>query len=78
MYTTLDNLIVDAVMASRNSPMYNQQVDAEGKRIAVATGRDDMRVIDSRVQFLRRKGRIAYYTKSQAPDGKAGWYVPAN
>ena len=78
MYKTLDELIVRAVEASRQSPMYEGSVAAEGRRIAEAAGRDGMRVIDGRVQYLRRKGRIAYYNKAQAPGGKEGWYVPAN
>lgn len=78
MYEKLDELIVRAVGACHKSPMYVGSVAAEGKRIADETGRDDMRVIDGRVQYLRRKGRIAYYNKSQAPDGNAGWYLPDN
>lgn len=78
MYEKLDELIVRAVGSSRQSPMYVGSVAAEGKRIADGTGRDDMRVIDSRVQHLRRKGRIVYYNKAQAPGGMAGWYLPAN
>lgn len=78
MYEKLDELIVRAVGAFHKSPMYVGSVAAEGKRIADETGRDDMRVIDGRVQYLRRKGRIVYYNKSQAPDGNAGWYLPDN
>ena len=78
MYEKLDELIIRAVGNSRQSPMYVGPVADEGKRIADETGRDDMRVIDSRVQYLRRKGRIAYYNKAQAPGGIAGWYLPAN
>ncbi len=78
MYTKLDQLIVCAVGASRQAPMYDRLVAAEGGRIAAETGRDAMRVIDGRTQALRRAGRIAYYNKGQAPDGKAGWYLPAN
>ena len=78
MYEKLDELIVRAVGACHKSPMYVRSVAAEGKRIADETGRDDMRVIDGRVQYLRRKGRIVYYNKSQAPDGNAGWYLPDN
>lgn len=78
MYEKLDELIIRAVGTFRQSPMYVGSVAAEGKRIADATGRDDMRVIDGRVQYLRRNGRIAYYNKAQAPGGKAGWYLPDN
>lgn len=78
MYTELDQLIVCAVGASRQAPMYNRLVAAEGERIAAETGRDAMRVIDGRTQVLRRAGRIAYHNKGQAPDGKAGWYLPSN
>ena len=77
-YEKLDALIIQAVSASNGNPMYHRHVAAEGLRIAEASGRDDMRVIDGRLQALRKAGKIRFLNKKDAPEGKAGWYVGAN
>lgn len=74
-YQKLDALILDAVASSIRSPLYNKLVYEEGKRIAFATGRDDMRVIDGRIQALRKAGKISFLSKSKAPNGCGGWYL---
>lgn len=74
-YTTLDHLIVLAVTRSRCTPLNARDVAAEGCRIGQETGRDDMRIIDARIQALRKAGNIVWLPKAKAPNGKAGWYV---
>jgi hypothetical protein len=78
LYEKLDSLIIKAIYEDERNPMYKRDVAAEALRIAKATGRDDMRVIDGRLIALRKAGMIRYLKKSEAPEQKAGWYlVPA-
>lgn len=72
MYKALDGLIIASIEKYR-SPLYDEDVVAESKRLAAATGRESFRVIDGRLKALRRQKRITWFTKSTAPDGKAGW-----
>ncbi len=71
MYEKLDKLIVE-VIANRESPIYNKFVIEEAARIAKATGRIDFRVIDGRLQALRKAKKICYLTKSKS-NGQWGW-----
>jgi hypothetical protein len=75
VYQKLDSLIIKAVSKNRASPMYDPDVCVEARRIADATGRNDMRVIDGRLTALRKSGAIRYFNKPEAPNNKAGWYV---
>ena len=77
-YETLDAAIIRAIESSNGNPTYNRAVAAEGLRIAESSGRDDMRVIDGRLQALRKAGKIRFLNKAEAPGGKHGWYVGAN
>lgn len=72
-YAELDKRIIK-VIAERGSPLYNEHVNEEAKRIGVATGRLAFRVIDGRLQELRKSGKICYLTKSEN-NGQRGWYV---
>lgn len=73
MYEELDKLIVEAV-AKRNSPLYDKRINEEATRIAKCTGRDDFRVIDGRLQALRKAGKIRHLTKAES-NGQGGWHV---
>lgn len=76
-YDTLDRLIVAAIERKKN-PLYDGSVATEAARLAAATGRDDYRVTDARLQALRKKNRIQHLTNVQAKaldGGKAGWRV---
>lgn len=73
-YEVLDRHILAAIRAGRN-PTYDWHSSGEAGRIAKETGREGFRVIDLRLQALRRQGRIQYLTKGKAPDGKQGWRV---
>lgn len=59
MYEKLDALIIAAISDGR-SPLYASAVDEEAERIAEATGRESFRVLDGRIQHLRKKGRICW------------------
>jgi hypothetical protein len=59
MYEKLDSLILNAIRDGR-SPLYTSAVDEEAERIAEATGRESFRVLDGRIQHLRKKGRICW------------------
>jgi hypothetical protein len=72
-YAELDKRILK-VIAERGSPLYNKHVNEEARRLAAATGRDDFRVIDGRLQALRKAGTIRHLTKSES-NGQGGWHV---
>lgn len=72
MYDELDNRILDAVKRNK-SPLYDSGVSREAERIAAETGREAFRVTDGRLQALRRKKRIQWMTKAEAPGGCGGW-----
>ena len=72
MYDELDKLILDSVERNKN-PLYDGTVSREAERIAAATGRDAFRVTDGRLQALRRKNRIQWLTKAEAPGHCGGW-----
>jgi hypothetical protein len=74
MYDELDRLILDAVTRDTN-PLYDRAVSREAQRIAAETGREAFRVIDGRLQAMRRRGRIKWMTKAHAPGGLGGWRV---
>lgn len=58
-YDVIDGLILDAVKRG-SSTLYADFVEREADRISRATGRETMRIIDGRIQSLRKSGRIAY------------------
>jgi hypothetical protein len=73
MYEELDKRIVEAI-SRRESPLYNKRINEEAARIANATGRDGFRVIDGRLQALRRAKKIRHFTKAES-NGQGGWHV---
>lgn len=74
MYETLDKLIIDAIACGKN-PLYAGNVSAEAELIAEATKRKAFRVIDCRLQALRKSGAIMHQTKSESSDGWGGWKI---
>lgn len=72
-YDELDKRIVEAV-AKRNNPLYDKKINEEAARIASGTGRDEVRVIDGRLQALRKMGKIRHLTKAES-NGQGGWHV---
>lgn len=71
-YTKLDAAIVKAIKEGR-SPLYDNAANAQASIISVQTKRESFRVIDVRLQALRKAGVIWYASKSAAPDKTAGW-----
>ena len=59
MYAELDSRILDAIQQN-NRCLYDRRVREEANRIAEAAGRNADRVIDGRVQALRKRGVIEY------------------
>lgn len=74
-YDAIDALIIAAVRKRYVTPLYDNDVRAEANWLQRATGRDAFRIIDGRLQELRRRGVIAFHTQSTAPKGLAGWSV---
>ena len=72
-YAELDKRIIE-VISERGNPLYHKYVYEEAKRLAEATGRVDFRVIDRRLQALRKAGKILYLKKTKS-NGQNGWYV---
>jgi len=63
MYEKLDHLIISIISNSQGaslSKVTSGDVYVEAQRIAQATKREEFRVIDGRLQALRKRGLIAY------------------
>lgn len=73
MYDELDARIIDAVKARAN-PIYSRRCVDEACRLADETGRERFRVIDGRLQALRKAGKVRYFTKAEA-NGQGGWHL---
>ena len=62
MYKKLDSLVLDKL---RKGPLlflfvFSQEVRAEASRIAELSGRECYRVVDGRLQALRKRGLIVF------------------
>ncbi|WP_338510162.1 hypothetical protein [Erwinia aphidicola] len=66
-YTKMDQLIIEKVKDGANtfSKIDGGGVYEEAKRISMETGGDSFRVIDRRLQALRKRGVIEYTTKEK-------------
>lgn len=72
-YTKMDALIVAAVRGGADNftrILQNRSVREESDRIA-GLMRDPMRIVDGRLQALRRRGALTYTSK-------AGWRIAEN
>jgi hypothetical protein len=58
-YPVLDSRIIAAILEGRN-PIYSRPVVEEADRIADLTGSQGFRVIDRRLQALRKAGKIRF------------------
>lgn len=71
-YAELDRLVLirlaDVGAGTRLplSPLDTREIRAEAVRLANATGRKSFRVLDGRLQALRKSGQVRF-------DSKAGW-----
>lgn len=59
MYEKLDALIINAI-SDGESPLNDGAVNEEAERIGQVTPRLTFRVIDGRLQYLRKKNRIQW------------------
>ena len=82
-YAEMDKRILEAV-AKRSNPNSDPRCMEEGKRIADEerakdrySCRNGYRVIDGRLQALRKAGKIAHYTKAEK-NGAGGWHLGPN
>lgn len=66
-YERLDATIIAAISEGR-SPLYAKTVNAEADKLASVSGREGFRIIDGRLQALRKAGRIGH-------DSKLGWRI---
>lgn len=73
MYEELDKRIIEAI-SKRKHPLYDRSTNKEAMRIAKETGREDFRVIDGRIQALRKAKKIRHATKAES-NGQGGWHV---
>ena len=71
-YDRLDAVIIAAIREGRR-PLYARTVSAEASQLAAESGREEFRVIDGRLQALRKAGHIEHDTKHgwriRQPDG---------
>ncbi len=80
-YAEMDRRILEAV-AKRSNPHSDPRCVEEGKRIAdeerahnrYYNFRPGYRVIDGRLQALRKAGKIKHYTKAEK-SGAGGWHL---
>jgi hypothetical protein len=72
MYEELDKRILSAVRL-KNNPIYDSGVINESNRIADEMGRNAFRVTDDRLQSLRKRNLIQWFTKAEDQDRCGGW-----
>lgn len=63
-YENLDTRIMLAIEA-RKHPLYEYHCCQEAMRIQDATGREIFRIIDGRIQSLRKAGRITFEKRTR-------------
>jgi hypothetical protein len=73
-YEEIDRQIIAAI-AGRRNPIYYGAVCMEAERIAHETGHESFRIIDRRLQALRKAGKIKHYRKRDRDDGIGGWHL---
>lgn len=63
-YDLLDSLILAAI-SNENNPLYEETVRSEARRLKDTLGRLEYRILDGRIQHLRKQGKIKYCITSQ-------------
>lgn len=74
-YAELDQRILSGI-AEHGTPWFNRFINEEAARIAKLSGRAKYRIIDARLQALRRQGLIRHFTKAET-GGDGGWRLLA-
>lgn len=62
-YAELDRLVLARIGATHGAVLtyiFAREVRAETERIAIATGREGFRILDGRIQALRKAGKIVF------------------
>lgn len=60
-YSEIDRSIIDCIRNRQGAhPLYDRHVNREADRLAMLTGREAFRIIDGRLQALRKQGAIKY------------------
>lgn len=66
-YTEIDRRIIDCIRNRQGAhPLYDRHVNREANRLAMLTGRYSFRIIDGRLQALKKRGEISYSTITRA------------
>ena len=66
-YTEIDRRIIDCIRSGQGAhPLYDKRVSQEAYRLAKLTGREDFRIVDGRLQVLKKRGEISYSTTTRA------------
>lgn len=68
-YEIIDSAILDAVLGAR-SPLTDTRVCALAEVLTRETKREAFRVIDARLQSLRKAGKIHYVRNAQVSKGE--------
>lgn len=75
-YDKLDQLIIDCVRANgtpvRWGRLFASEVKKESDRLERETGGESFRMVDRRVQALRKAGKIRH---ARASEGGPGWVI---
>ena len=58
----------------RSSPLYSRFCCDEANRLSELTGREAFRIIDGRLQVMRKAGKIVHRTKAES-NGLGGWHI---
>lgn len=60
-YIEIDRRIIDCIRSGQGvHPLYSKHVNQEAYRLARLTGRYSFRIIDGRLQALKKRGEISY------------------
>lgn len=76
-YAALDSAILDAICAGRrefSDIAYRGEVDARAKALASAESAPSWRIVDRRLQAMRKAGKLTYKRASKKNPG-GGWAI---
>lgn len=74
-YDKLDQLIIERLRNSETAATFTQistTVNDEAARLERATGSESFRIVDRRLQALRKAGKIRH---ARASEGGPGWVI---
>lgn len=66
-YTEIDRSIIDCIRNRQGAhPLYDKSVRQEADRLRMLTGREAFRIVDGRLQALKKRGEISYSKTTRA------------